>query len=111
MNAPAKRLVVERRGWRVEILAEEPRTRPRWEIRCEIQRARDNVLERRGHRFYVEQEIAEALRLDDLPSAHRLDLMARAVKQIVMRELEPIFAEPEGGLDSVRALRADDFKG
>lgn len=104
-----KPMIVERHGWRVEILPEEPRKRPRWEIRCEINRTSETASEWRGHRFFVPEEVAAELGLDRLPAAKREERMCRAVKRIVMRELGEIFSEPEGGLDSVRPIPAADL--
>jgi len=106
-----KPLIVERHGWRVEIRPEPPQRRPDWEIRCEIVRTGERASERRGHRFYVPPELAAEARLDELPEGRRLELLSLAAKRIVMRELEEIFAEPEGGLDSLRPIRAGDLRG
>ncbi len=35
--------------------------------------------------------------------------MTQAAKRVVLRELDEIFAEPEGGLDSLRPLTASDL--
>jgi hypothetical protein len=105
-----KPLIVERHGWRVEIYPREPERRPQWEIRCEIVRRSDRGRERRGHRFFVAPDIADATRLDELSPQRRMELMSLAAKRIVMRELEEIFSEPEGGLDSVRPIRAEDLR-
>jgi hypothetical protein len=57
----------------------------------------------------VSAELAEKLKLGDLPEARREDLLARAAKRVVLREFEEIFAEPEGGLDSLRPLNEADL--
>ncbi len=104
-------MMVERHGWRVEIRPDEPRKRPQWEIRCEIYRAREGQRERerRGHRFYVSPDLADELGLDGMPPAKRRERLSLAAKRIVMRELDEIFSEPEGGLDAVRPIRAEDL--
>lgn len=104
-----KPIIVERHGWRVEILPEEPRKRPGWEIRCEITRTSETASEWRGHRFFVPDELADELGFDRMPPSKREERMCRAAKRIVMRELAEIFSEPEGGLDSVRPISAADL--
>jgi len=103
--------IVERHGWRVEIRPDEPRKRPQWEIRCEIYRAREGERqrERRGHRFYVSPDLAAETGLDRMPSARRRDRLWLAAKRIIMRELDEIFSEPEGGLEAVRPILAADL--
>lgn len=104
-----KPMIVERHGWRVEIVPEEPQKRPRWEIRCEITRTSETESEWRGHRFIVPEDVSDSLGLDRLPAAKRVALLCRAAKRIVMRELAEIFSEPEGGLDSVRSISGADL--
>jgi hypothetical protein len=101
---------VERDGWFIDIETLDVSKRPHWEIRCLIRRRKDQREEERKHRFYVSPEIEEKLKLklEAIPEARREDLLARAAKKVVLREFEEIFAEPEGGLDSLRPLtRAD----
>ena len=93
----------------MEIAPEEPRKRPAWEIRCEITRSNETESEWRGHRFFVPDAVADEVGLDRMPPAKREERMCRAAKRIVMRELAEIFAEPEGGLDSVRPISAGDL--
>jgi hypothetical protein len=83
--------------------------RPHWEIRCLIRRRKENRDEERKHRFSVSTDLAGKLQLAALPEARRQELLARAAKRVVLRELEEIFDEPAGGLDSLRALSEMDF--
>ncbi len=101
---------VERNGWFIDIETLEVSERPDWEIRCLIRRRKDHRQEERKHRFYVSAELAAKLKLGALPQARREDLLARAAKRVVLREFEEIFAEPEGGLDSLRPLEEADLK-
>jgi hypothetical protein len=100
---------VERDGWFIDVETLDVSQRPHWEIRCLIRRRKDRRDEERKHRFYVSAELAEKLKLGDLPEARREDLLARAAKRVVLREFEEIFAEPEGGLDSLRPLNEADL--
>ena len=101
---------VERDGWFIDIETLEVSQRPHWEIRCLIRRRKDHREEQRKHRFYVSMELEEKLKLGALPEARREDLLARAAKRVVLREFEEIFAEPEGGLDSLRRLEEADLQ-
>jgi len=44
-----------------------------------------------------------------MPSARRRDRLWLAAKRIIMRELDEIFSEPEGGLEAVRPILAADL--
>lgn len=101
---------VERDGWFIDIETLDVSQRPHWEIRCLIRRRKEDCEEERRHRFYVSAELGETLKLEALPEARREDLLARAAKRVVLREFEEIFAEPEGGLDSLRPLREADLR-
>jgi len=101
---------VERDGWFIDIETLDVSQRPHWEIRCLIRRRKENLEEERKHRFYVTAELWENLKLGTLPEARREDLLARAAKRVVLREFEEIFAEPEGGLDSLRPLEEADLR-
>ena len=100
---------VERDGWFIDIETLDVSQRPHWEIRCLIRRRKDHREEQRKHRFYVSAELDEKLKLGALPEGRREDLLARGAKRVVLREFEDIFAEPEGGLDSLRPLRETDL--
>lgn len=100
---------VERDGWFIDVETLDVSQRPDWEIRCLIRRRKDQRDEQRKHRFYVSPELAEKFKLGALPEARREDLLARAAKRVVLRELQEIFAEPEGGLDSLRPLTEADL--
>lgn len=100
---------VERGGWFIDVETLDVSERPHWEIRCLIRRRKDHRDEERRHRFYVSAELGEKLKLGDLPEGRREDLLARAAKRVVLREFEEIFAEPAGGLDSLRPLTETDF--
>jgi hypothetical protein len=106
----ASELKVEREGWFIDIETLGVSQRPHWEIRCLIRRRKDQRVEERKHRFYVSAELEEKLRLGALPEARREDLLSRAAKKVVLREFEEIFAEPEGGLDSLRPLGESDLR-
>ena len=101
---------VERDGWFIDVETLDVSKRPHWEIRCLIRRRKDHRDEERKHRFYVSADLAEKLKLGALPEARREDLLARAAKRVVLREFEEIFAEPEGGLDSLRPLSEADLE-
>jgi len=101
---------VERDGWFIDIETLDVSQRPHWEIRCLIRRRKDHREEQRKHRFYVSAELDEKLKLGALPEGRREDLLARGAKRVVLREFEDIFAEPEGGLDSLRPLRETDLQ-
>ncbi len=100
---------VERDGWIIDIETLDVSQRPHWEIRCLIRRRKENRDEERKHRFSVSPELAEKLKLATSSEARRHELLARAAKRVVLRELEEIFDEPEGGLDSLRALGESDL--
>ncbi len=95
---------VERDGWFIDIETLGVAERPRWEIRCLIRRKREGREEQRTHRFVVSDEAGRGLRLDDMDAGRREDRLMGAAKHVILRELEEIFEEPEGGLDSVRAI-------
>lgn len=101
---------VERDGWFIDIETLDVSRRPHWEIRCLIRRRKDDRDEVRRHRFYVGQELGDRLKLDSLSEGRREDCLARAAKDVILREFEEIFAEPEGGLDSLRPLSASDIR-
>lgn len=100
---------VERDGWFIDIETLDVSQRPDWEIRCRIRRHKDGQHEERGHRFYVPGAISDKLGLDELSDAAREERLANGAKRVTLRELEDIFLEPEGGLDSLRALSAEDL--
>jgi hypothetical protein len=100
---------VERDGWFIDVETLDVSQRPHWEIRCLIRRRKDQREEERRHRFFVSADLAEKLKLGALPDGRREDLLARAAKSVILREFEEIFAEPEGGLDSLRPLTEADF--
>lgn len=100
---------VERDGWFIDIETLDVSERPNWEIRCRIRRSNESHEEERGHRFYVSPELSERFSLAELPKAQRQTLMTQAAKRVILRELDEIFAEPEGGLDSLRPLTAADL--
>ena len=102
-------LKVERDGWFIDIEPLGVAQRPDWEIRCRIRRHKDGLHEERGHRFYVPGATSEQLGLDALSASAREERLAHGAKRVTLRELEDIFLEPEGGLDSLRALSADDL--
>ena len=101
---------VERDGWFIDVETLDVSQRPHWEIRCLIRRRKDHRDEERKHRFYVSAELDQKLKLGTLTEARREDLLARAAKRVVLREFEAIFAEPEGGLDSLRPLEEADLR-
>jgi hypothetical protein len=102
-------LKIEKDGWFIDVETLDVSQRPHWEIRCLIRRRKDPLDEERRHRFYVSADLAEKLKLGALPEARREDLLARAAKRVILREFAEIFAEPEGGLDSLRPLTEADF--
>ncbi|MGH9322508.1 MAG: hypothetical protein ACRD3V_21815 [Vicinamibacteria bacterium] len=101
---------VERDGWFIDVETLDVSRRPHWEIRCLIRRRKDETDEQRRHRFFVSPELGERLKLDALPEGKREDLLARAAKSVILREMEEIFSEPEEGLDSLRPLTEWDLK-
>jgi len=103
------RIKVERDGWFIDIETLDVSERPNWEIRCRIRRSKEEREEERGHRFFVSAELSERYKLNQLSQQQREKLMTQAAKRVVLRELDEIFAEPEGGLDSLRALTASDL--
>ena len=102
-------LRVERDGWFIDIETLDVSERPNWEIRCRIRRSKETEEEERGHRFYVSPELSERYKLTELSEPQREKLMTQAAKRVILREFEEIFAEPEGGLDSLRPLTASDL--
>lgn len=106
-----KRLIkVERDGWFIDIETLDVSQRPHWEIRCLIRRRKADRLEQRTHRFYVSREVNQRLGLDALSESRREDRLTRAAKRVILREFDEIFSEPEGGLDSLRALSEPDLR-
>jgi hypothetical protein len=104
-----KPIKVERHGWYVTIEIQEVSKRPNWEIRVRIIRSKEGKTERRGHRFHVSPELAEKLQIDRWSDAKRKEVFAGGAKKVILRELVEIFAEPEGGLDSLRPLNEMDL--
>jgi hypothetical protein len=102
-------LRVERDGWFIDIETLDVSERPNWEIRCRIRRSKESREEERGHRFYVSPELSERYRIAALSDQQRVKLMTQAAKRVILRDLDEIFAEPEGGLDSLRPLTASDL--
>lgn len=100
---------VERDGWFIDIETIDVSERPHWEIRCRIRRTKEEQEEERGHRFFVSPELSERYRLPELTNPQREKLLTQAAKRVILREFEEIFAEPEGGLDSLRPLSATDL--
>ena len=100
---------VERDGWFIDIETLDVSERPNWEIRCRIRRSKETLEEERGHRFFVSPELSNRLQLAKLPEERREQLMAQAAKKVILREIDEIFSEPEGGLDSVRPLTESDL--
>ncbi len=100
---------VERDGWFIDIETLDISERPNWEIRCRIRRTKEDHEEVRGHRFFVSRELSERYKLDELSEQRREKLMTQAAKRLVIKELDEIFAEPEGGLDSLRPLTATEL--
>ena len=100
---------VERDGWFIDIEPHEVSERPHWELRLTITRTKERLEERRGHRFTVAPELSARYKLSELKDNERETLLVRAAKNVILREMDEIFAEPEGGLDSVRPLRETDF--
>ena len=100
---------VERDGWFIDIETLDISERPNWEIRCIIRRSKEKREEERGHRFFVSTELSERYQLAELSQQKREKLMTQAAKRVVLRDLDAIFAEPEGGLDSLRPLTASDL--
>jgi hypothetical protein len=102
-------LKVERDGWFIDIETLDVCQRPHWEIRCLIRRQKQERVDERRHRFFVNEELGNRLGLDALSEARREDRLVRAAKNVILRELEEIFSEPEGGLDSLRPLTEKDL--
>jgi len=101
---------VERDGWFIDIDILDVSERPNWELRCAIRRTKDDEEDERGHRFFVSPEICERMGIGEMTEDSREHLMTRAAKKVILREFTEIFAEPEGGLDSLRPLTADDLR-
>jgi len=108
-NGLGRPIKVERDGWFIDIETLDISERPNWEIRCRIRRSKEEREEERGHRFFVSAELSERYKLNQVSQQQREKLMTQAAKRVVLRELDEIFAEPEGGLDSLRALTASDL--
>jgi hypothetical protein len=102
-------LRVERDGWFIDIETLDVSARPNWEIRCRIRRTKEDYEEERGHRFFVSPELSERYQLTEMSEQQREKLMTQAAKRVILRELEAIFEEPAGGLDSLRPLTASDL--
>lgn len=102
-------LKVERDGWFIRIESLDVCQRPYWEIRCRIRRQKQDRVDERKHRFFVNEELGNRLGLDSLTESRREDRLVRAAKTVILREFEEIFAEPEGGLDSLRPLTEKDL--
>ena len=100
---------VERDGWFIDIETLDVSERPNWEIRCRIRRSKETHEEERGHRFFVSRELSDRFQLAELPEDRRTKLMAQAAKKVILREMDEIFSEPEGGLDSLRPLTESDL--
>ncbi|HSF19371.1 MAG TPA: hypothetical protein VLK65_27855 [Vicinamibacteria bacterium] len=101
---------VERDGWFIDIETLDVSRRPDWEIRVLIRRRKEDREEQRRHRFYVPKELSGKIKLDSLKEARREERLARAAKRVILREFNEIFAEPEGGLDSLRPLTESDLR-
>jgi hypothetical protein len=104
-----KPINVEIYGWYVTIEVLDLSKRPNWEIRVKINRSKESRRESRGHRFFVSSDLAEKLGIDKWPDAKRQSLLSRGAKEVILREFEEIFSEPEGGLDSLRPLSKGDL--
>jgi hypothetical protein len=102
-------LKVERDGWFIHIETLDVCQRPHWEIRCRIRRQKQDRVDERKHRFFVDEALGNRLGLDTLTESRREDRLVRAAKNVILRELEEIFSEPEGGLDSLRPLTEKDL--
>ena len=100
---------VELDGWFIDIETLDVSERPDWEIRCLIKRSKEQLEERRGHRFVVSRELSDRYQIGELPENRRMQLMTQAAKRVILREIDEIFDEPEEGLDSVRPLTALDL--
>jgi hypothetical protein len=101
---------VERDGWFIDIETLDVSSRPHWEIRCLIRRKKQDRSEERRHRLYVSSEVSERLGLDELAESRREERLGKAAKAVILRELEEILAEPEGGLDSLKPLTERDLQ-
>jgi hypothetical protein len=106
---PRPPLKVERDGWTIDIRPLEVSQRPHWEIRCLIRRQKQDRVDERRHRFFVDEDVGNRLGLGALSEARREDRLVRAAKNVILREFEEIFSEPEGGLDSLRPLTEKDL--
>jgi hypothetical protein len=106
---PKKPLNVEIYGWYVSIAVREISKRPGWEIRVNICRSKETLRERRGHRFNVSPELSEKLSIDKWSDTKRRDVFSQAAKNVIVREFNEIFSEPEDGLDSLRPLTEADL--
>ncbi len=104
-----KPINVERHGWYVTLEILDVSKRPNWEIRIKIVRSKENQREIRGHRFHVCPELAEKFHLDRLSDEKRREVLSGGAKKVILRDLDEIFAEPEGGLDSLRSLNEVDL--
>ena len=100
---------VEIYGWYVTIEILDLSKRPNWEIRVKINRSKESRRESRGHRFFVAPDLAEKLNIDKWPDSKRESMFSRGAKEVILRDFEDIFSEPEDGLDSLRPLTASDL--
>jgi len=104
-----KPINVEIYGWYVTIEILDLAKRPNWEIRVKIIRSKESRRESRGHRFFVGPDLAEELNIDKWTDSKRESLFSRGAKEVILREFEDIFSEPEDGLDSLRSLKEEDL--
>ena len=104
-----KPINVEIYGWYVTIEILDLSKRPNWEIRVKINRSKESRRESRGHRFFVAPDLAEKLNIDKWPDSKRVSMFSRGAKEVILRDFEDIFSEPEDGLDSLRALTEEDL--
>lgn len=100
---------VEIYGWYVTIEVLDLSKRPNWEIRVKIIRSKESRRESRGHRFFVASDLAEKLKIDKWAESKRESVFSRGAKEVILRDFEEIFSEPEDGLDSLRPLTALDL--
>jgi hypothetical protein len=104
-----KPINVEIYGWYVTIEVLNLSKRPNWEIRVKITRSKESRRESRGHRFFVGPDLAGKLNIEKWTNSKRESLFARGAKEVILRDFEDIFSEPEDGLDSLRALTEEDL--
>lgn len=104
-----KSINIEKHGWYVTIDILDVSKRPNWEIRVRITRSREGQKDIRGHRFYLSSELVERLGLEQWSYEKRRGVLSDGAKRVILREFNEIFAEPEGGLDSLRPLKEVDL--